>query len=82
MTLALGSPHLVRDLVAVDNAPVDTAIGREFGRYIQGMIKIDEAAVTRQADADKILQDYEEVATRRIPSFPSAFFSSFSYFLP
>ncbi len=63
MTLALGRLDLVHDLVAVDNAPVDVAIGSEFTKYIQGMRKIDEADVTRQADADKILVGYEEVGS-------------------
>ncbi len=47
MTLALRSPDLVRDLVAVDNAPVDAAIGNEFARYIYGMRRIDEADVAK-----------------------------------
>ncbi|KAB5563376.1 Alpha/Beta hydrolase protein [Coniochaeta sp. 2T2.1] len=60
MTLALRSPSLIHDLVAVDNAPVDAALGSDFARYIRGMRKIDEAGVTRQAEADAILSDYEE----------------------
>lgn len=60
MTLALRSPDLVHDLIAVDNAPVDAALGSDFARYIQGMKKIEEANVTRQVEADEILKDYEE----------------------
>jgi len=76
MTLALRSPELVRDVVAVDNAPLDAAIESQFARYVQGMKKINEAGVTRQADADKILQDYEEVGppsppAKHRPSDPS-----------
>lgn len=59
MTLALRSPELVRDIIAVDNAPVDAAVQSDFAHYIQGMKKIDEAGVMRQSDADKILADYE-----------------------
>ncbi|OAA56984.1 alpha beta hydrolase fold family [Niveomyces insectorum RCEF 264] len=59
MTLALRSPELVSDLVAVDNAPIDAAIGGGFAGYVRGMKEIDRAHVTRQADADKILQKYE-----------------------
>ena len=62
MTLALRSPELVCDLISVDNAPLDAAIESQFARYVKGMKKIHESDVTRQADADKILQDYEEVS--------------------
>lgn len=60
MTLALRTPSLVHDLIAVDNAPVDAALQSDFARYIQGMKRIEEASVTRQAEADKILSDYED----------------------
>ncbi len=62
MTLALGSPDLVRDVVSVDNAPVDAAVEGQFARYVQGMKRIDAAGVTRQADADAILREYEPVS--------------------
>lgn len=61
MTLALQSPELIDDIIAVDNAPVDVTLGRDFAEYIRGMKRIDEANTTRQAEADKILQEYEEV---------------------
>jgi pimeloyl-ACP methyl ester carboxylesterase len=60
MTLALRSPDIIHDIVSVDNAPLDAALLSNFGKYIQGMKKIDDAGVTRQAEADKILQDFEE----------------------
>ncbi|KAI0592970.1 alpha/beta-hydrolase [Biscogniauxia sp. FL1348] len=60
MTLALGQPDLVRDIVAVDNAPVDAVLGTSFAKYIRGMRRIEEAGVKRQSEADKILQEYEE----------------------
>jgi hypothetical protein len=63
MTLALRSPELIDDLVSVDNAPIDAALLSDFAKYIQGMRRIDDAGVTKQAEADKILQDYEEVST-------------------
>lgn len=59
MALALHSPDLVANLIAVDNAPIDARLGSDFGRYIQGMKKIDEAKITRQAEADAILAPYE-----------------------
>jgi hypothetical protein len=61
MTLALRAPEIIHDIVSVDNAPLDAALLSNFGKYIQGMRKIEEAGVTRQAEADKILHDYEEV---------------------
>lgn len=66
MSVALRSPETVARVVAVDNAPVDATLGRTFASYIRGMKKIQEAKVTRQADADAILQDYEEVSTTAI----------------
>ncbi|KAK3359257.1 Alpha/Beta hydrolase protein [Lasiosphaeria hispida] len=60
MTLALREPDLIANLVAVDNAPIDARLESDFARYIQGMKKIDAADVTRQAEADKILEPYEE----------------------
>ncbi|KAI8965641.1 mitochondrial hydrolase [Daldinia sp. FL1419] len=59
MTLSLKEPSLIRDIVSVDNAPVDVALHSAFPKYIQGMRRIEEAGVTRQAEADKILQEYE-----------------------
>ncbi|KAH7318795.1 Alpha/Beta hydrolase protein [Stachybotrys elegans] len=59
MTLALQSPELVANLVAVDNAPVDAILSRDFPRYVRGMKSIQEANVTRQSDADKILEKVE-----------------------
>lgn len=61
MTLALRSPELVADIVAVDNAPADKVLSRDFAEYVRGMKRIQEANVTRQAEADKILEEYEEV---------------------
>ncbi|EMT64935.1 Abhydrolase domain-containing protein C22H12.03 [Fusarium odoratissimum] len=60
MALALRSPELVADIVAVDNAPVDVSLSRDFPKYVRAMKKIQEAGVTRQAEADKILSEYEE----------------------
>jgi len=65
MALALHSPELVHDIVSVDNAPVDVALESSFSKYIQGMRKIEDARVTKQAEADKILVDYEETLSIR-----------------
>ena len=73
MTLALAEPSLVADLVSVDNAPVDVRLASDFGKYVQGMKKIDEAGVKRQAEADKILAPYEEVSkTAKLAPAPNS----------
>ncbi|KAI9841909.1 MAG: hypothetical protein M1837_000295 [Sclerophora amabilis] len=60
MTVALRSPDLVGNLVSVDNAPVDAALKGDFAKYVQGMRKIEDAQVTKQTEADEILQDIEK----------------------
>ncbi|POR33427.1 Abhydrolase domain-containing protein IMO32 [Tolypocladium paradoxum] len=60
MTLALRSPEMVANLVAVDNAPLDVALNKDFAQYIRGMHKIQNSNVTRQAEADQILRDFEQ----------------------
>lgn len=68
MALALRSPEMIDNIISVDNAPLDAALLSDFAKYIQGMKKIEEAEVTRQADADKILQHYEEASkAKQIP---------------
>jgi hypothetical protein len=62
MTLALRSPDIINDVISVDNAPLDAALLGNFGKYIQAMRKIEDAGVTRQAEADDIMKDYEEVS--------------------
>jgi pimeloyl-ACP methyl ester carboxylesterase len=61
MTLALRHPELVSSVVAVDNAPVDVALNGDFSKYVRAMKKIQSANISRQVEADAILQDYEEV---------------------
>ncbi|KAH7033022.1 Alpha/Beta hydrolase protein [Microdochium trichocladiopsis] len=65
MALALDQPDLISDFVSVDNAPLDAALNGSFAKYIQGMRKIEDAGVTRQSDADKILAEYESDLTIR-----------------
>lgn len=61
MTLALRSPEMVSTVVAVDNAPVDVALNGDFSKYIIGMKKIQDANISRQGEADAILQNFEQV---------------------
>jgi pimeloyl-ACP methyl ester carboxylesterase len=41
---------------------VDATLSRDFAEYVRAMKKIEDAQTTRQADADKILQEVEEVS--------------------
>lgn len=61
MTLALKSPELIADIVSVDNAPIDAMLNKDFANYIRGMKDIQNANVTRQSEADQILEKYEKV---------------------
>ncbi|KAK2811302.1 hypothetical protein FQN50_002178 [Emmonsiellopsis sp. PD_5] len=60
MTVALRSPDLISSLVSVDNAPISATLGSQFQKYVMGMQQIEAAKVTKQSDADRILQEYEE----------------------
>lgn len=66
MTIALRSPQLVEALIPVDNSPIDAALQTDFHSYLHGMQKVEEAKVKKQADADKILKDYEEVSSNSL----------------
>ena len=71
MVVALRSPERVSSLIPVDNAPIDAALKSDFGKYIQGMRKIEDAHVTKQSDADSILLEFEKVGHENDPSFLS-----------
>lgn len=60
MAVALRKRVKIGNLIPVDNAPVDAALKSDFGKYVVGMRKIEEAGVKSLRDADKILADYEE----------------------
>ena len=60
MALALRNPHTVSALIPVDNSPIDAALKSDFGKYVQGMRVVEDAKVTKQSDADAILQKYED----------------------
>ena len=65
MTLALRNNALVKSLVSVDNAPVDASLKSDFPRYIEGLRKIEVSSVSKQADADRILERFEEASDLR-----------------
>lgn len=61
MALALRSPSMIKDVVSVDNAPVDAILSTDFAKYVRGMKKVEEANVSSQKEADKIFSEFEEV---------------------
>ncbi|TKA68451.1 hypothetical protein B0A55_07724 [Friedmanniomyces simplex] len=60
MTIALRHKVPIGSLIPIDNAPVDAALKSDFGKYVQGMKRIEEAKCKKQSDADAVLADYEE----------------------
>lgn len=61
MTVALCSPERVSGLIPVDNAPVNAALKSDFPKYVRGMQQVEQAKVSKQSEADKILKEFEEV---------------------
>ncbi|WEW56307.1 alpha/beta hydrolase family protein [Emydomyces testavorans] len=60
MTVALRQPSLLAGLISVDNVPVRVPLSKDFAKYIQGMNEVEKAKVTKQKEADDILQRYED----------------------
>lgn len=69
MTLALRGRRSIESVISVDNAPADAALKNDFARYIQGMQKILETGITKQTQADEILQQHEKVYHRQSTDF-------------
>lgn len=61
MCVALHSPSKIANLIAVDNAPVDAALRSDFGTYVKGMREVERANISKQSEADEILQPYAKV---------------------
>ncbi|KAJ6092933.1 Alpha/Beta hydrolase protein [Penicillium sp. IBT 16267x] len=57
MTLALGSPELVSEIIAVDNGPIELPLSPDFQIYLESMAKIQSMRVSTHREADLILQD-------------------------
>jgi len=71
MCVALQWPDKVANLIPVDNAPVDAELKSDFASFVQGMREVERAQVTKQSQADAILQPYAKVRQRRArPSSP------------
>jgi pimeloyl-ACP methyl ester carboxylesterase len=62
MCVALESPKSVKNLIPVDNAPVDANFQSNFGSYLQGMRDVAKARPKRQSEADQILKPYAKVS--------------------
>ena len=60
MTVALRNKAKIGSLIPVDNAPVDAALKSDFGKYVQGMRKVEEAGVKKQPDPD-----YGDITNKR-----------------
>ena len=60
MTVALRNPRMISALIPVDNSPVDAALKSHFGRYLQGMMAVENAKLSKQSDADVVLQKYAD----------------------
>ncbi|SZF05545.1 unnamed protein product [Blumeria hordei] len=60
MTLALLKPESFRDIISVDNAPIQSSLPHDFKRYIEGMQQVELMKATKNSEAEKILQHYVE----------------------
>ncbi|PYI30222.1 alpha/beta-hydrolase [Aspergillus indologenus CBS 114.80] len=60
MTLALESPNLIKDVVAIDNGPIHLPLRSDFLRYLQGLARLQEERITSHRQADEILAAYEK----------------------
>lgn len=59
MTTALENPGMVSKLIGVDMPPVAMQLARSFGTYCDAMKAIEEADLSKQSEADKVLAKYE-----------------------
>lgn len=69
MVLALRSSNIPKAVVAIDNAPVRSALESDFSNYIEGMRHVEKARVMSQSEADQILKTYETVGLCKGPFF-------------
>ncbi|KAL7751096.1 hypothetical protein RI367_003676 [Sorochytrium milnesiophthora] len=66
MHLALQQPQTIRRLISVDMAPVNFKLSPVFSTYIAVMQRIEQAQVSKQSDADRLMQQYiPETAIRQ-----------------
>ncbi|KAJ5894958.1 hypothetical protein N7495_006649 [Penicillium taxi] len=60
MTVALNKPETVSALIPVDNAPVSKTLKSDFHKYVRGMQHVEQARVSKQSEAYKLMEPYEE----------------------
>ncbi|GCB17533.1 abhydrolase domain-containing protein C22H12.03 [Aspergillus awamori] len=60
LTLALESPTLIKDVVAIDNCPIRLPLESDFVRYLEGLARLRDERITDHLQADKILTQYEK----------------------
>ncbi|CEJ57687.1 hypothetical protein PMG11_06371 [Penicillium brasilianum] len=59
LTLALHTPKLVSNIVAVDNCPIKLPVASDFLKYLESMEKAEQEQVRTHAEADEILREYK-----------------------
>lgn len=61
LTLALHSPALIQNVVAIDNCPIERPLSEDFPLYLEGMARVKNAQVKSHSEADEILKEVEKV---------------------
>lgn len=66
LIVALHSPNLVSNVVAVDNCPISLPIAPDFLKYLESMAKAERANVRTHLEADEILRQYDLVSLPQV----------------
>ncbi|KAJ5573716.1 Alpha/Beta hydrolase protein [Penicillium hispanicum] len=66
LSLALHSPDLIENVVAIDNCPIKLPLSEDFPRYLEAMAKVRDAQVKTHSEADEILKQCEESPAIRL----------------
>lgn len=61
MCVALSEPQRIKNLIPVDNAPVDASFKSDFGQFLQGMREVAKHKPKKQKQAEEILKPYAKV---------------------
>ncbi|KAL5358363.1 Alpha/Beta hydrolase protein [Aspergillus floccosus] len=64
LALALHSPAMISNVIAVDNGPIRLPIPAEFQRYLVALAKVQQSQIKSHAEGDRILADYEAASSR------------------
>ncbi|KAK9377297.1 Alpha/Beta hydrolase protein [Lipomyces chichibuensis] len=60
MAVALRRPDIVDSMIAVDNAPIDAALGSDIPKYVQALRHIDRMGLRSIKDSFEVLGKYEQ----------------------